>query len=82
MKLPMRTIILAVLVMAAAVAAPPAEQDASRFVTSASTRSPRAKAAASVTSKGPHVHIYAANKLEYRDHRDNNVFVGDPVAYG
>jgi hypothetical protein len=32
--------------------------------------------------QGPHVHIYAANKLEYRVHDDDNVFVGDPVAYG
>jgi len=30
----------------------------------------------------PHVHVYAANKLEYRVYEDNNVFVGDPVAYG
>ena len=32
--------------------------------------------------QGPHVHIYAANKLEYRMHDDDYVFVGDPVAYG
>jgi hypothetical protein len=32
--------------------------------------------------EAPHVHIYAANKLEYRTYADNNVFVGDPVAYG
>jgi hypothetical protein len=32
--------------------------------------------------EGPHVHIYAANKIEYRRHGDDNVFVGDPVAYG
>ena len=32
--------------------------------------------------EGPHVHIYAANKLEYRAHGDDHVFVGDPVAYG
>lgn len=32
--------------------------------------------------EGPHVHIYAANKLEYRTHDDDHVFVGDPVAYG
>ncbi|NVB85023.1 MAG: hypothetical protein HOV81_42040 [Kofleriaceae bacterium] len=32
--------------------------------------------------EGPHVHIYPANKLEYRVYADNNVFVGDPVAYG
>ena len=29
----------------------------------------------------PHVHIYTANKLEYRDHGGDNYFVGDPVAY-
>jgi hypothetical protein len=32
--------------------------------------------------EGPHVHIFAANKIEYRDHRKHNYFVGDPVAYG
>jgi len=31
--------------------------------------------------EGPHVHIYTANKLEYRDHAGDNYFVGDPVAY-
>jgi hypothetical protein len=31
--------------------------------------------------EGPHVHIYAANKLEYREHGPDHVFVGDPVAY-
>jgi len=32
--------------------------------------------------EGPHVHIFAANKLEYRDHGNQHYFVGDPVAYG
>jgi hypothetical protein len=32
--------------------------------------------------EGPHVHVYAADKLQYRDHRGDNFFVGDPVAYG
>ncbi|MDB4953569.1 MAG: hypothetical protein JWO36_1138 [Myxococcales bacterium] len=32
--------------------------------------------------EGPHVHIYTANKLEFRDHGGDHVFVGDPVAYG
>ncbi len=32
--------------------------------------------------EGPHVHVYPANKLEYRVYADNNVFIGDPVAYG
>ncbi len=32
--------------------------------------------------EGPHVHVYAADKIQYRDHRGENYFVGDPVAYG
>jgi hypothetical protein len=32
--------------------------------------------------EGPHVHIYAADKVQYRDHRGHHHFVGDPVAYG
>ncbi len=32
--------------------------------------------------EGPHVHIYAADKVQYRDHRGHQHFVGDPVAYG
>lgn len=32
--------------------------------------------------EGAHVHVFAANKLEYRLHDDDYVFVGDPVAYG
>jgi hypothetical protein len=32
--------------------------------------------------EAPHVHVYPANKLEYRVHDDDHVFVGDPVAYG
>ena len=32
--------------------------------------------------EGPHVHIYDAYKIQYRDHRGSNYFVGDPVAYG
>ena len=34
--------------------------------------------------EGPHVHIYAADPVEYREHGDDHdhVFVGDPVAYG
>ena len=32
--------------------------------------------------EGPHVHIYEADKIQYRDHRGSNYFVGDPVAYG
>jgi len=32
--------------------------------------------------EGPHVHIFAADKLQYRTYQDANFFVGDPVAYG
>jgi hypothetical protein len=32
--------------------------------------------------EGPHVHIFGADKVQYRDHRGSNYFVGDPVAYG
>ena len=32
--------------------------------------------------EGPHVHIYMADKLQYRDHGGASYFVGDPVAYG
>jgi hypothetical protein len=32
--------------------------------------------------EGPHVHTFAADKIQYRDHRGANHFVGDPVAYG
>src|SRR4051794_29738114 len=32
--------------------------------------------------EGPHVHIFDADKLQYRDHHGASYFVGDPVAYG
>ena len=32
--------------------------------------------------EGPHVHIYAGDKIQYRDHHGASYFVGDPVAYG
>jgi hypothetical protein len=32
--------------------------------------------------EGPHVHVYEADKLQYRDHDGAYFFVGDPVAYG
>lgn len=43
---------------------------------------PKAEGGGICYIEGPHVHIFAANKLEYRDHRGANYFVGDPVAYG
>lgn len=32
--------------------------------------------------EGPHVHVFDADKIQYRDHDGANYFVGDPVAYG
>jgi hypothetical protein len=32
--------------------------------------------------EGPHVHVYEADKLQYRVHDGAYVFVGDPVAFG
>ena len=32
--------------------------------------------------EGPHVHVFEADKVQYRDHRGASYFVGDPVAYG
>lgn len=43
---------------------------------------PKAEGGGVCYIEGPHVHVFAANKLEYRDHRGQNYFVGDPVAYG
>jgi hypothetical protein len=42
---------------------------------------PKAEGGGICYIEGPHVHIYAANKLEYRDHGGDAYFVGDPVAY-
>ena len=42
---------------------------------------PKSEGGGMCNIEGPHVHIYAANKLEYRDHAGDNYFVGDPVAY-
>ena len=42
---------------------------------------PKSEGGGMCNIEGPHVHIYAANKLEYRDHRGDAYFVGDPAAY-
>lgn len=43
---------------------------------------PKAEGGGFCNIEGPHVHVFAATKLEYRDHRGMSYFVGDPVAYG
>ena len=32
--------------------------------------------------EGAHVHVFEADRIQYRDHRGHRHFVGDPVAYG
>jgi hypothetical protein len=32
--------------------------------------------------EGPHVHVYPADPIQYRDHHGRHFFVGDPVAFG
>ena len=43
---------------------------------------PKAEGGGICYIEGPHVHIYAADKVQYRNHDKSNYFVGDPVAYG
>ena len=43
---------------------------------------PKAEGGGICYIEGPHVHIYGADKVQYRDHRGQHYFVGDPVAYG
>jgi hypothetical protein len=43
---------------------------------------PRSEGGGICYIEGPHVHIFDADKIQYRDHRGANYFVGDPVAYG
>jgi hypothetical protein len=43
---------------------------------------PRSEGGGMCYIEGPHIHVYEADKVQYRDHRGANYFVGDPVAYG
>jgi len=43
---------------------------------------PRSEGGGFCYIEGPHVHIFGADKLQYRDYRGQKFFVGDPVAYG
>lgn len=77
----MRTIYLVLLVMIAAGAAPAsAGGKQTRYIGIHPV--PKSAGGGVCYIEGPHVHIFAANKVEYRDHRSQNYFVGDPVAYG
>lgn len=78
----MRSIFLAVIVAAAALA-PSATAGKTKQVRYIGIHPvPKSEGGGICYIEGPHVHIYAANKLEYRAHGPDHYFVGDPVAYG
>lgn len=78
----MRSILLAVLVAGAAVSLP-ADAGKTKQVRFVGIHPvPKSEGGGICYIESPHVHIYGANKLEYRDHRGASYFVGDPVAYG
>ena len=79
----MRSIYLVPLVLAAAVAGTAVAGKGSKQVRYHGIHPvPKSEGGGLCYIEGPHVHIFAANKLEYRDHHGANYFVGDPVAYG
>jgi hypothetical protein len=43
---------------------------------------PKAEGSGLCYIEAPHVHIYDADRVQYRDHHGAYFFVGDPVAYG
>jgi hypothetical protein len=43
---------------------------------------PKAEGSGICYIEGPHVHIFDADRIQYREHRGASYFVGDPVAYG
>lgn len=78
----MRTIFLAVLVASAALVQPATAGKTKQVRYVGIHPVPRSEGGGICYIEGPHVHIFGANKLEYRDHHGANYFVGDPVAYG
>jgi hypothetical protein len=77
----MRTILLGI--VAVLIAASPAAADRKKQVRYLGVH-PIAKAhgGGMCYIEGPHVHVFAGDKLQYRDHGGYQVFVGDPVAHG
>ncbi|MDB4962738.1 MAG: hypothetical protein JWP01_2737 [Myxococcales bacterium] len=79
----MRSIYLVAMVLAAAAVQPASADKRGKQVRYLGIHPvPKSEGGGLCYIEGPHVHIFAANKLEYRDHRNHNTFVGDPVAYG
>jgi hypothetical protein len=76
----MRTIHWIVLAIAVLTASAAAGKRQARFV--GTHPIPAAEGGGYCEIEGPHVHVFAPTKLEYRVHGKDNFFVGDPVAYG
>lgn len=76
--MPRRILVLATLILLAAPAAAGLKQV--RYV--GIHPLPKSEGGGICYIEGPHVHVYDADKIQYRDHRGANYFVGDPVAYG
>lgn len=79
----MRNICLISIVVTAAISATPAEAGNGKQIRYVGIHPvPKAHGGGVCYIEAPHVHVFAANKLEYRDHDGFHHFVGDPVAYG
>jgi hypothetical protein len=76
----MRTLMLAIALIA--IAAPTAIAQAKQVRYVGIHPIPKSEGGGMCYIEGPHVHLYAADPVQYRDHRGSNYFVGDPVAYG
>jgi hypothetical protein len=78
--------VLALVLVALALAAVPAVAAGGKQVRYVGIHPlPRSEGGGICYIEGPHVHVYEADKadkVQYRDHRGANYFVGDPVAYG
>ena len=70
------------IILALVLAAPAAYADAHQVRYVGVHPIPKSEGGGFCYIEGPHVHIYGADKVQYRDHRGENYFVGDPVAYG
>ena len=83
----MRSILLGLVVLVATVTVASADSKQNRYIgihpIAKSLRDGRSTEGGGLCYiEGPHVHVFGADKIQYRDHRGHHHFVGDPVAYG
>ncbi|MGE0548597.1 MAG: hypothetical protein AB7O24_25785 [Kofleriaceae bacterium] len=74
----MRTIVIVLLLLAVSTSAEAGRQN--RYVGIHPV--PKGHGGGVCHIEAPHVHVYAANKLEYRDYHGAHYFIGDPTPYG